>query len=579
MANINIYGTLYNNTTDPKIAFAAQIYDEDFENESGGTGEYQSVINQKFADEIAAMSGNSDVSDKVDQIESDVADINNSITAINQSISSLPNDIVTSVGGTSSSATEVTVNVQKATKSGSAYGSASPSNFVIRAATASMAGVMTAADKTALDNAVTAITDIQGDITEIQGDITGIQSSITEIKEDITNIGDNIQSATSKSFGTVKLGSDEVLTGSSRTYPIQRNADGQLMVSVPWTGGTVGTDVNVTQEAAITTDGDYNVIVGHSSNTSQETDTVNKAGGLTYNPSTKKLTTTTFVGNLEGTASHATADGDGNVFSETYAKTSAITPDDHTVIQNAASAMSGAFNVLLAGTSANTEAETSAVNKAEGLTYDPSTTTLLVGTAVTLAQDGVKAAGFSVPDSASMGADGISLNDHGGHTVAIRVNGVQIPQAVDISGNGNAVTDVSFSNGRLTFAKGTISGGQGADGNSYPTSVDLTYSNGNVGVSLASTNGMAAISDTVTIDDTLRLDYTLKSNEKTARLQFDFGYDDSASKEQYSFKVNSDGITLADNVSSATLVIPFGQSGTLVVDTALSKEEIEEICV
>lgn len=565
MANINIYGTLYNNTTDPKIAFAAQVYDEDFQNESGGTGEYQSVINQKLADDIAAISGNSDVSDRVDQIENDVTGINNSITTINASIASLPNDIVTSVGGTSSSATEVTVNVQKVAKSGSAYGSASPSNFTISAATASMAGVMTAADKTALDKAVTVITDIQGDITEIQGDITeiqgditGIQSSITEIKEDITNIGDNIQSATSTSFGTVKLGSDELVSGSSRTYPVQRNSDGQLMVNVPWTGGTVGTDVNVTQEAAIATDGNYNVIVGHSSNTSQETDTVNKAGGLTYNPSTKRLTTTTFVGNLEGTASRATADADGNDISATYAKTSAITPDDHTVIQNAASAMSGAFNLLLAGTSANTEAETSAVNKASGLTYDPSTTTLSVGTGVTMAQDG------------------ISLN---GHTVAIRVNGEQIPQAVEISGNGNAVTDVSFSNGRLTFAKGTISGGGGADGNSYPTSVDLTYSNGTVGVSLASTNGMATISDNVAIDDTLRLNYTLKSNEDTARLQFDFGYDEDYNIEKYSFKVNSDGITLTDNVTAATLVIPFGETGTLVVDTALTREEIEEICV
>lgn len=181
--------------------------------------------------------------------------------------------------------------------------------------------------------------------------------------------------------------------------------------------------------------------------------------------------------------------------------------------------------------------------------------------------------------SASMGVDGISLNDYNGHTVAIRVNGEQIPQAVEISGSGNAVTDVSFSNGRLTFAKGTISGGEGADGNSYPTSVDLTYSNGNVGVSLASTNGMATISDTVAIDDTLRLNYTLKSNEDTARLQFDFGHDEDEGIEKYSFKVDSKGITLTDNTTTASLVMPFGETGTLVVDTALTKEEIEAICV
>lgn len=50
------------------------------------------------------------------------------------------------------------------------------------------------------------------------------------------------------------------------------------------------TDTKVTQAAAITTNGNYPIILGYSTSTSSVTDTVNKASTLTYNPSTKVLT-------------------------------------------------------------------------------------------------------------------------------------------------------------------------------------------------------------------------------------------------------------------------------------------------
>ncbi|MGN1341645.1 MAG: hypothetical protein ACI4VL_00245 [Bacilli bacterium] len=64
-------------------------------------------------------------------------------------------------------------------------------------------------------------------------------------------------------------------------------------------------DTKVTQAAAITTAGEYPVILGYSTATTAVTNTVNKTSTLTYNPSTKILTATTFKGTLSGNASSA----------------------------------------------------------------------------------------------------------------------------------------------------------------------------------------------------------------------------------------------------------------------------------
>ena len=53
------------------------------------------------------------------------------------------------------------------------------------------------------------------------------------------------------------------------------------------------TDTKVTQKAAITTNGEYPVILANSTATTEETNTVNKTNTLKYNPSTKTLTTDT----------------------------------------------------------------------------------------------------------------------------------------------------------------------------------------------------------------------------------------------------------------------------------------------
>ena len=58
------------------------------------------------------------------------------------------------------------------------------------------------------------------------------------------------------------------------------------------------TDTKVTQNAAITTNGEYPVILGNTTGIEEVTDTVNKTSTLKYNPSTKVLTAPTFRGGL-----------------------------------------------------------------------------------------------------------------------------------------------------------------------------------------------------------------------------------------------------------------------------------------
>lgn len=90
-------------------------------------------------------------------------------------------------------------------------------------------------------------------------------------------------------------------------------------------------DTKVEQAAAITTAGEYPVILAYSTSTSKVTDTVKKTSTLKYNPSTKVLTAPTFKGALTGNADtatkadtatqadSATKDASGNIITSTYA--------------------------------------------------------------------------------------------------------------------------------------------------------------------------------------------------------------------------------------------------------------------
>lgn len=81
--------------------------------------------------------------------------------------------------------------------------------------------------------------------------------------------------------------------------------DGAYWVFISWSYDT-NSDTKVQQNAAITTAGEYPVILAYSTATSNVTNAVQKTTTLKYNPSTQILTAPTFKGNLTGTATEAT---------------------------------------------------------------------------------------------------------------------------------------------------------------------------------------------------------------------------------------------------------------------------------
>jgi len=161
----------------------------------------------------------------------------------------------------------------------------------VPAATQSAAGVMTAADKKKLD-----------------GIATGANAY-------------SLPTASASTKGGLFIG----YGANGKNYPLQLDSSGKAFVNVPWTD--YNTDTKVTQNAVGTANAAYNLLLAQSSgNTAAETGAVNKANGLTFNPSTGVLTAKTVAGNLSGwatscgTATKASQDGAGNNIVNTYMK-------------------------------------------------------------------------------------------------------------------------------------------------------------------------------------------------------------------------------------------------------------------
>lgn len=119
-------------------------------------------------------------------------------------------------------------------------------------------------------------------------------------KNDITALGIPAQDttygiATTSTAGLVKPSSviakpsvNSPSTEEGKYYPVQMSSDGAMFINVPWQN-TQGSDTKVTQKAT-SSNGAFNLLLAQTSgNTSEETGSVNKASGLTYNPSTKAL--------------------------------------------------------------------------------------------------------------------------------------------------------------------------------------------------------------------------------------------------------------------------------------------------
>ena len=268
-------------------------------------------------------------------------------------IVSLPATVITSVAQGAVAADSITITVKRVTKSGLNYGSEANSDFTLNAATSDAAGLMSATDKSRLDTLYTQIsktgkfsfldgtvtpsgttvviknqvintasgepTDTPITLPAATPDLAGVMSAADKKKLNGIAEGANkyvLPVATSSALGGIMIG----YTENGKNYPVELSSN-KAFVTVPWT------DTKVTQAAAISTDGSFNVLLGNSNNTNAETAGVNKAGGLTYNPSTKTLSTTTFKGALSGnaaTATKATQDASGNVITSTYATKSEV---------------------------------------------------------------------------------------------------------------------------------------------------------------------------------------------------------------------------------------------------------------
>ena len=268
-------------------------------------------------------------------------------------ISSLPGTLVSSVSRGEVTGNSIVINVNRATKSGLNYGSPAAANITLPAATTSVAGLMSSTDKSRLDTLYVQISKT-GKFSFLDGTVTpsgttvviknqvvntasgeptntpitlpaatttlaGVMSAADKEKLDGIAEGANkyvLPVATSSALGGIMIG----YTENGKNYPVELSSN-KAFVNVPWT------DQNVAQAAAVSTNGSFNLLLGNSANTNAETAGVKKAGGLTYNPSTKTLTTTTFAGSLSGnaaTATKATQDASGNVITSTYATKSEV---------------------------------------------------------------------------------------------------------------------------------------------------------------------------------------------------------------------------------------------------------------
>lgn len=159
MADIMIYGRLYNNTTDGVIASAEQIKDDAYKG-----GMFQDEINAEVSSALTDINtkienvtgGIFDDSGKIDYDKLPTGNTSSSTETVypgdeggknRDAIESLPSHIVSNVSGVTQNADNVVLGVSGTTKNGLNYGAVAAENVTIAAATTGQAGVMTAQDK------------------------------------------------------------------------------------------------------------------------------------------------------------------------------------------------------------------------------------------------------------------------------------------------------------------------------------------------------------------------------------------------------------------------------------------------
>lgn len=137
------------------------------------------------------------------------------------------------------------------------------------------------------------------------------EGSMITIKFSATNTAENptfnVNNTGAKSvwYNTALITTGSLSYAGYANRPSVYMYDGTQYVWLSW-AYDANSDTKVTQAAAITTTGEYPVLLGYSTSTSKVTNTVNKTSTLKYNPSTKVLTANSFAGSLSGNADTAT---------------------------------------------------------------------------------------------------------------------------------------------------------------------------------------------------------------------------------------------------------------------------------
>lgn len=237
MANINIYGKLYNNTVDKIIAGAEQIWDTtrskmqdvinaelyaksaDIKNQKGqpngiaeldSSGKVPSSQLPSYVDDVLEYDNKSafprtgesgkiyvakDTNLTYRWSGSDYREISQSLAlgetgstayagdkgkANRGAINSLPGTLISSVSRGTIDGDSITINVNKATKSGINYGSPAAQNFELPSATTSAAGLMSATDKSHADSLwSSALASIAVDPVTLATNTAGNQGTVT----------------------------------------------------------------------------------------------------------------------------------------------------------------------------------------------------------------------------------------------------------------------------------------------------------------------------------------------------------------------------------------------------------------
>lgn len=304
------------------------------------------------------------------------------------------------------------------------------------AATQTTEGLMSATDKIKLDNINVAYGICETAAATAQKVVTLIGNTEWKLEEGALIMVKFAESNTAENV-TLKVGNSDAYpiwyntgeyTGTSsaycgyaaRTITYAFNGTHWVWISSSYDANS---DTKVQQNAAITTNANYPILLGYNSSTAKVTNVVNKTSTLKYNPSTQTLTVPKISGALTGNASTATA-------------------------------FSAAKSITLSGDVTGTSSSTG------GWTIS-----------TTLSNTGVAAGSYGLA-SAVTPAFGASFNvphitvDAKGRITAASTHTVKLPAnpnvdtgatSVAFSGSGNALTGVSYdaSNRTLTFTKAT----------------------------------------------------------------------------------------------------------------------------